>query len=207
MKDGKAFVGFQEGAINFPPTFKYDVARNSRLKQTSSKRGSSPHTPQAGTLIDESQEQLAHPEDREDDAVSLVSSISQASSYGDEQVDVATRVATLDDNVSPDTKIKHKTRERWRSLISATGLQSHRLQRRSAGKNPPDTSRKSFEEIQQPNRPKVLTSPPRHSLDGVRSPQPPTLTINSTKTSLSGEEQSAGKGVYDSSHKQRVPSW
>ena len=159
---------------------------------------------QAGILIDESQ---AHHEDREDDAVSLVSSISQASSYGDEQVEVATRVATLNGNVSPDTKIKHKTRERWRSLISATGLQSHRLQRRSAGKNLLDTSRKSFEETQQSNRPKVPTSPPRHSLDGVRSPQPPTLTINSTKTSLSGEEQSADKGVYDSSHKQRVPSW
>lgn len=198
MKDRKAFVGFQEGIINFPPTFKYDVARNHRFKHVHSKRGHSP--PQAEILVDKSQEQLVH-EDRDDDAVSSVSSVSQATSCDDEQIELATKVTTQN-NVSLDTKIKDKTRKRWKSLISITGFQSHRSSRHSIGKNAP---RKSLEETQ--NKPKVLTSPPRHSLDDSQIFQPPTNMNNSIKTNLSSEDQSADKGVYDSSHKQRVPSW
>jgi len=202
MKDGEAFVGFQEGVINFPPTFKYDVARNHRFKHVHSKRGHSPHTPQAEILIDKSQEQLVH-EDRDDDAVSSVSSVSQTTSCGDEHIELAAGVTTQND-VSLDTKIKDKTRKRWKSLISITGFQSHRSSRHSVGKNAP---RKSLEETQRPNKPKVLTSPPRHSLDDSQIFQPPTNMNNSIKTNLSSEDQSADKGVYDSSHKQRVPSW
>ena len=199
MKDGKAFVGFQEGIINFPPTFKYDVARNPRLKHAPSKRGHSPHTPQAEILVNKSQEQLAH-EDHDDDAVSLVSSVSQASSCGDERIELATRAVTQND-VSLDTKIKDKkTRKRWKSLI--TGFQSHRLQRHSVGKNAP---RRSLEETQR--KPKDSTPSPRHSLDDSQMFPPPTSMNNSIKTNLSSEDQLADKGVYDSSHKQRVPSW
>jgi len=200
MKDGKAFVGFQEGIINFPPTFKYDVARNPRFKHAYSKRGHSPHTPQAEILVDRSQEQLVH-KDRDDDAVSSVSSVSQATSCDDEHVELATRVTTQND-VSLDTKIKDKTRKRWKSLIPTTRFQSHRSPRHSAG-----APRKSLEETQRPNKPNVLTSPPCHSLDDNQMFQPPTNMNSSIKTNLSSEDQSADKGVYDSSHKQRVPSW
>ena len=37
MRNGQAFVGFREAAINFPPTFKYDVLRTSRHKRKRSK--------------------------------------------------------------------------------------------------------------------------------------------------------------------------
>jgi len=37
MRNGQAFVGFREEAINFPPTFKYDVLRTTRHKRKRSK--------------------------------------------------------------------------------------------------------------------------------------------------------------------------
>jgi hypothetical protein len=37
MRNGQAFVGFREAAINFPPTFKYDVLRTTRHKRKRSK--------------------------------------------------------------------------------------------------------------------------------------------------------------------------
>jgi hypothetical protein len=37
MRNGQAFVGFREAAINFPPTFKYDVLRTVRHKRKRSK--------------------------------------------------------------------------------------------------------------------------------------------------------------------------
>ena len=37
MRNGQAFVGFHEAAINFPPTFKYDVLRTTRHRRKRSK--------------------------------------------------------------------------------------------------------------------------------------------------------------------------
>ncbi|KAJ3556613.1 hypothetical protein NM688_g1926 [Phlebia brevispora] len=38
MENGEAFVGFNEGLIDFPPTFKYDVLRSKRSRHRHSKR-------------------------------------------------------------------------------------------------------------------------------------------------------------------------
>lgn len=216
-KDGKAFVGFEEGTIDFPPTFKYDVVRSiKKSKRNSFKRSQSPNSPQAESPLFTSQEQLVSGrvhEDRDDDANSIGSSLSRESSIssGDEQGEVPT-ITVIAPNPPANgsashTKVKHKTRKKWRSLISATRLQSYRSRRHSVGGHLLNTSRKSLEETQRPNKPKVPTPPQRHSLDNTRALQPPTIIINSTKTSLNSEEQSLGKGVYDSSNKQRVPSW
>lgn len=45
METGRAFVGFREGRITFPPTFKYDVRRSVRRRRSSSKPLGSPFTP------------------------------------------------------------------------------------------------------------------------------------------------------------------
>ncbi|KAJ3565155.1 hypothetical protein NP233_g7820 [Leucocoprinus birnbaumii] len=217
-QQGKAFVGFDEGPINFPPTFKYDVMRTiKKPKRSPSKRGQSPQTPTAESPLHTSQERLVQDKFggfRDDDTNSIVSSLSRDSSIasGDEQGGIPT--ITVEAPVPPvktnhsRTKIKNKARKRWKSLITATRLQSSRARRHSVGGHLMDTSRKSLEETQRPNKPKSPTPPQRHSLDNNGVLLPPTILVNSTKTSLNDEEQSLlDRGVYDSSHKQRVPSW
>ncbi|KXN85863.1 Synaptojanin-2 [Leucoagaricus sp. SymC.cos] len=216
MKEGKAFVGFQEGIIDFPPTFKYDVLRTlKKPKRSSSKRSQSP---QAESPFYTSQEQLVHDkpeEDRDGDAASIASSVSRFSSInsGEENGETPAVVITPIPPPSLDartalSRAKHKTRKRWKSLLSATKLQASRSRRITAQGQLEVTTRKSMEETQRLDKSPIPTPLQRHSLDNglPRSVEPPTILITSTKTSLN-EDQPSEKGVYDSSHKQRVPSW
>jgi hypothetical protein len=216
MKARTAFVGFQEGTINFPPTFKYDVSPTTKKSKRSSFM--SLHSPQAESPIHTSQEQLVRsrlPEARDEDTVSIASSASHSSSVnsGYEQADTPAitivPTAPVERNTSH-SKIKNKARKRWRSLVSVTRLQSRAYRSRSllVGGQLLNSSRKSLEETQSPTKSKVSTPPQRHSLDNNRPLlQPPTILVTPTRSSLNSEEELQDKGVYDSSHKQRVPSW
>jgi hypothetical protein len=211
MEEGKAFVGFEEGLINFPPTFKYDVLR--ALKKP--KRSSSRQNHQTDSPVFTSQERLAQEKaegDRDDDIISIASTLSSSLNSGVEQGDV------IDITITPPgaahakqnpSKASQKARKRWLSLLS-TRLSHYR------SKSSPQTPlvnnfRKSLEETQRLNKSKPPTPVQRHSLDtgGNHNLQPPAILVNSTKTSLQSSDKSLdpSKGVYDSSHKQRVPSW
>ncbi len=215
MQEGKAFVGFEEGLINFPPTFKYDVLRTlKRPKRSSSRQGQNYQT---DSPIFTSQEYLSQEkveEDRDDDVISIASTLSRSSSLnsGGEQGEIIGITITPPEVVHTNqtsSKAAQKAKKRWLSLLS-TRLSPYR------SKSSPDTPilnniRKSLEETQRLNKPKPPTPVQRHSLDtgGSRSLQPPAILVNSTKTSIQSDDQSLDpvRGVYDSSHKQRVPSW
>lgn len=212
MKEGKAFVGFEEGPINFPPTFKYDVLRTlKKPKRSPSKRGQSPQTDSPAYT---SQDQLALEE--RDDVISIASTVSRSSSStsGDEQVEAAVTAlpAKATDVDSGPSKVIYKTRKRWLSLLS-TRLSPYRSSKPSPEGSVVNTVRKSMEETQRLNKSRAPTPAQRHSLDTSHGRalqlQPPAILISSTTSSLHSEEQQADpdKGVYDSSHKQRVPSW
>ena len=63
MEAGRAFVGFQEAPITFPPTFKYDVVRPMRRRRSSSKPLASPFMPSTPVLGH--QKLLTHVTERE----------------------------------------------------------------------------------------------------------------------------------------------
>lgn len=210
MKEGKAFVGFEEGLINFPPTFKYDVLRG--LKK--SKRTSSRQNHQTDSPVLTSQEHLAQEKaegDHDDDVISIASTLSSSLNSGGEQEVIGTTVTPPEAAHAKrnPSKASQKARKRWLSLLS-TRLSPYRS--KSSPQAPLVSNfRKSLEETQRLNQSKPPAPIQRHSLDtsGNHNLQPPIIFVNSTKTSLQSDDQTfdPSKGVYDSSHKQRVPSW
>lgn len=213
MKEGKAFVGFEEGLINFPPTFKYDVLR--ALKKP--KRSSPKQNHQTDSPVFTSQERLAQEKvegDYDDDVISIASTLSSSLDSGGEQEVIGIEITPpTAAHVKRDlSKASQKARKRWLSLLS-TRLSPYRS--KSSPQVPVvDSFRKSLEETQRFNKPKPPTPVQRHSLDtsGNHNLQPPAIFVNSTKSSLQSDDQflpppDPSKGVYDSSHKQRVPSW
>lgn len=66
MQNGLAFVGFQEGLINFAPTFKYDVLRTLKRSKTKSSRHHWKHHADKHNLLYEAEERE---QDRDDDEV------------------------------------------------------------------------------------------------------------------------------------------
>lgn len=71
MKNGEAFVGFKEGPINFPPTFKYDVLRTIKRKL---KANSSKHTLVLSEVEEKKDMAEDEPEQEGGDSVSVLSS-------------------------------------------------------------------------------------------------------------------------------------
>ena len=141
MKRGEAFVGFKEGPINFPPTFKYDVPRT--IKQR--KGHSSKHT----LVLSEVEEKAdAHvsvedePEQEGGDSVSLSSawasnlsrmtsrSSSSSSESGktkekDKEMEIAATNAQLNANDSQNSvsgilQVAHKTKVKWLNLVHSS---------------------------------------------------------------------------------------
>lgn len=68
MQNGRAFVGFHEAPITFPPTFKYDVIRPMRRRRSSSKPLASPFMP--STPVPGHQKLLTHVTEKEGEASS-----------------------------------------------------------------------------------------------------------------------------------------
>ena len=109
MRNGQAFVGFREAAINFPPTFKYDVLRTTRhkrkrskhsqalseviapLSQGSTKAGDQPEAEEAEEHHDGGHSDGSSEDDTNGELASVVSSVttalSQRSQVSDEDED------------------------------------------------------------------------------------------------------------------------
>lgn len=142
MKRGEAFVGFNEGPINFPPTFKYDVLRTIKQRR-SPKANSSKHT-LVLSEVEEKTDAHGSVEDEHEqeggDSVSVLSSAwasglsrrtsrssSSSSESGktkekDKEIEIAATNARLNANGSPSSvsgilQVAHKTKAKWLNLV------------------------------------------------------------------------------------------
>ncbi|KAI0701222.1 hypothetical protein BC835DRAFT_1411617 [Cytidiella melzeri] len=271
MQTNSAFAGFEEGPIDFPPTFKYDVPR-SRLRKKLSQRVSkkiSEYGQLHEKLLNEIEEKV-HENTQDDtdeepeadgEAVSLASTVwttnTRHTADGDDQeegdeyfANTTQRVNAGTTNIVNEAKVlssaaAHRAKAKWISLIAKphSPLRKWHKTKHGQSKDRPQTplSPSSLAPSPSPLAPILLpqfnavTLPPTPEQEGmiafntqmndnylkpskstgssehVRSSSPQTGKPVSTKTNQSNdksdEEEEKGGYVYDSSHKQRVPSW
>ncbi|KAJ7637593.1 inositol polyphosphate phosphatase [Mycena polygramma] len=227
MQRGTAFVGFNEAPIDFPPTFKYDVLRTIKSKRKSrSDRWRTPaERARRLTEVDE-QHDLEEVDGEESDkegegeaeATSLSSSVwtSTHSRHGTDRDDDYFHPSPSSHAVStfssPGSRVSVsvsaaalKAKTKWLSLVTPASPHSPTkwLKTRQAA-------------FTAPHEPIVATSPKEAKFDVGRPGslestilRPSLKRLSSTKSSLPSDEEDEGddKGVYDTSHKKRVPSW
>ncbi|TFK40065.1 Endonuclease/exonuclease/phosphatase [Crucibulum laeve] len=236
MQSGEGFAGFHEGPINFAPTFKYDVLRTLKhARRHGSKLGrwkhGEPRTPILTEVEEKELEELEAQEAEGDvgeggEAASVTSSVwtSMKSHRTDRDADESDffagspptpTIVTSASKVSVATTAVHKAKAKWLSLLSPSSATSPT--RRSKSKQTEAWVKKS--ELPSstqdgtavvPLTPLLLSRLPSLSRPERRHLKPPPMIfISSTKSSTpSDDEQEIDeKGVYDSSHKKRVPSW
>ncbi|KAL1745715.1 hypothetical protein HDZ31DRAFT_62809 [Schizophyllum fasciatum] len=234
MQTGHAFVGFSEGCINFPPTFKYDVLRTLKRSKTHSHPGleRAKTTGQAKTKTDkwvgpdrrrqltEVEEMTMEPE--RDSQADLNENETQDDDDDDEDV-ISVRAPSMASSM-------------WMSVMSSKQLtvdctaepQPARLQETPAAKSTHSLhagvhkSKKRLTALFSPGSPLSPSRWSRSRNSFTREPTPPATPTSfegeevgrakktSTKSTVSSsdpDEENCEKGVYDSSSKQRVPSW
>lgn len=190
MQGGQAFVGFNEAAIDFPPTFKYDVLRYKRSKHRSVKRISRQpdgETQIHGKLLSEVEEgpaSAALDEDRSEgeqeydgEAASLASTVWTGQSkyteaedgenddyfYGKTSPRVAHSVGNFINKSGASTAVQ-KAKVKWMSLINSNAASpSTPLFKRLKNKHHHADNRESW-------RPH---SPPPPPLPALPLPSPP----------------------------------
>ncbi|KAK7032983.1 carbohydrate-binding module family 5 protein [Favolaschia claudopus] len=225
MLSGKAFVGFNEAPIDFPPTFKYDVLRTLKSKHKSRWRTPGADSAHRLTEVDEHADELDHEDgedsdhdgDREMEAVSLSSSAytSMHSRHGtdgdDDYFNPSPSSNAISNFSSPGSRISipavalHKAKAKWLSILSPTS---------------PHSPTSWFKTRQGRQTPAVSPSPTQDKFDSSERRsletsvhasilRPSLKRLSSTKSSVASddEDQEDDKGVYDSSSKKRVPSW
>jgi hypothetical protein len=148
-------------------------------------------------------------QDRDEDVISIASTASHSSSsYSvDEQLETSDVATTPIVPLSKDSsKPIPKARKRWLSRLPLRFASSNPF---SEGTVIKESRRKSLEEPQRSDKSEPLLTIKRHSFDAsnTQTLQPPGVLVSPTKTTLNSEGSSLDKGVYDSSNKQRVPSW
>lgn len=231
MEKEQAFVGFQEAPIDFPPTFKYDVLRTLKRPKYSSRpdrwRGERSHPL---TEVEEKEKELEFVEDDDADEegegenTSLSSSAwtSTHSRLVMEVDDGELDSPLMSQSTTPGSKVSlstaaHRAKIKWFSMLSPSVRASPArwLKRRDSPdvevlkSHKPHTSVDIVSEIKTPLREERAIS-----LDGGESQllkPPPLGRVSSTKSSVPSDDEDGisdvDKGVYDSSHKKRVPSW
>ncbi|KAG5651927.1 hypothetical protein H0H81_006908 [Sphagnurus paluster] len=228
MRAGTAFVGFQEAKIDFPPTFKYDVLRTlKRAKRRGSRLDRKKHPDERShrlTEVEEQQlEQLEKEEAEEDgegeEGASMASSMwNSAHSRGtdrDLDEDEFYTSPSSQTIVTPTSKapaaVLQRAKSKWISILQKS---KYNAKVSESGKSP---MAQSSIDISLSSLPIPVTPNGPPSLDGLDRGHlrpPPMILLNATNSSLppSDEEEEINddnieKGVYDSSHKKRVPSW
>ncbi|KAG6853783.1 hypothetical protein C0991_001372 [Blastosporella zonata] len=246
MSSGEAFVGFNEGPISFPPTFKYDVLRTLKhAKRRGSRLDRWRHPGERShrlTEVEEKEleelEKKAAEEAEEgegecegEEGASMASSMwtSAHSRATDRDVDheddeffssPSSQIVAIPSSKVSVTAVALKAKTKWLSLLSGVGAKSKSLH--SPHKKAHVHGTQSSVDVTTSNG--LLTpvvTPDRASSveptgDNARLRPPPLIFVNdnSTRSSLPSDDDSASanaddadKGVYDSSHKKRVPSW
>lgn len=232
METNSAFSGFHEATINFPPTFKYNVASRSKTKRRRSRR-----SPIDGNETErEGGEEEENGEDAEGESRSLASSGWTLHSKGvasEPEDDDYFTPFTSNPTVGEGGRVAltvaaQKAKAKWKALLAPTvvsrapppWLRNKRGLRDIAArsKSPdivehPPSSGPSVEDfppspIELPPETSGLLGPPEKQ--HVLIPRPSrgfsTKSVPSTPIEPpNGDDDDIA--VYDSSHKQRVPSW
>ncbi|KAK7454606.1 hypothetical protein VKT23_011358 [Stygiomarasmius scandens] len=234
MDNGRAFVGFHEAPINFPPTFKYDVLRTlKRAKRRGSKFERLRHSSEKIQRLTEVEEkELAAHEIEEDeadkdsdqDAASLVSSTftsmhSRHNGDGTQDEDYPTSARMTRSASVPGSKVSlslavHKAKNKWISLLSPTTPSSPNkwLKSKQSLLDQPSDSVNDLKPKESTDNLKILVHGSEGNLvadqEMLMSSAPRLSSVNSSNSVQSDDEDDLDdKGVYDTSSKKRVPSW
>ncbi|KAF9007658.1 Endonuclease/exonuclease/phosphatase [Cyathus striatus] len=224
MDERKAFIGFHEAPINFPPTFKYDVLRRPKrqISKVSRRREEPPSPKQLDYEEREPDEQEINEVD-DDEAASadndstLYTSAHSKRTEDDDYFTVTPQtptMATSPSKLSVATTAAHKAKSKWLTLLSPSF---------NVNLSPKSPITKQDEpwlkKISIPNNTPISATPisPITEHDGVSLPDdelrrlypPPVILVTPTKSTIpSGDDLAEdSKAMYDSSHKKRVPSW
>lgn len=233
METNSAFSGFQEAPINFPPTFKYDVANRSKTRRRRGRRSPIEGNDTGG----EGGEEEENGEDAEGESRSLASSgwtlHSRSVAASEPEDDDYFTKFIPNPTVGESGRVAlaataQKAKAKWKELLSPAvsrvsppwlrnkrGPQdiAARMKSPDIVENPPSAG-PSVEDIpsspielppdingllEPPNKQRIFI--PRRSSRGFSTKSVPSTPIDAPS---GGDDDVA---VYDSSHKQRVPSW
>ncbi|KAH0584979.1 hypothetical protein H2248_008249 [Termitomyces sp. 'cryptogamus'] len=225
MKSGEAFVGFKEAPINFPPTFKYDVLRSLKhIKRGKSQPGSWRRPDGQSCRLTEVEKEVEDLEKKEaeeeaeeegEEATSVASSQcmstpSRATERDpeDEEVFTSPSYQTMASSTSKTSvaAVTHGVKARWLHFFSSHRIKPYQAQPRE------NVITKAHSSVDIISNGLLTPATAFDSIDPTEKTrlQPPRIiSVNSTKSSLLSKEEddNSDKGVYDSSHKKRVPSW
>ena len=227
MDNGQAFVGFHEAPINFPPTFKYDVQPRfrHRTKSMMDRKKRLEEKVQRLTEVEEQElEELKKEEAEElgegelevgEDASMASSTWTSSRSKGtqrelDEDEFYSSPSSQTIPTASSNVSIARKAKTKWLSLVANTPVSPKipKIRDISSLLGKPRVPNGSVDVFSEG---KVASQPVVSSVETVDQPRiRPQISIVSSSfrsDQYEGKDEDEGKGVYDSSHKKRVPSW
>jgi len=237
MQEGKAFVGFNEGPINFAPTFKYDVLRTlKRSKIKGSRHNWKYYADKHNPLYeveepDRDDDDDEGDEDGEGEGASMASSVwtsvhSKPPTDGDDSdfFNSSPAQAVSAPNLAHKVSVAaaaHKAKTKWLALLAPMSVPSTPATKWRKPKH--SSTAPSTPNIKQPTSTRSsadipTTLPANIVMESAVSPESTSNSLlrlrpirsTSTKSVLqSGDEDTdeEDRGVYDSSNKKRVPSW
>lgn len=203
MRSKQAFVGFHEGAINFPPTFKYDVVPSKRHKSRVEQRKQEGVMISQQTGTEEKRSLNVADEDFEEDldggeatsvASSAWTSVRSKRRAGEQDDDGyfhfnPPTTTTLSRSKFLLPASLQNAKQKWISLISSKQVEA---------------TLNSFQELPVSRSTDVISPALLDPNDALRVP--PKILVGSVIHS-DEEQESNSRGMYDSSSKRRVPSW
>ena len=228
MKEGTILNGFDEGRIDFPPTFKYDVLRTSKRskRQTSKVNRLDPPGRRLARFTEVNERDIEETEEEDIEGASLASSIMTSFNSGpsmetgmreENVLPVMPPTAASSNKPSALLNIASRAKAKCLTLLSPLSPSFST----PPSKLPKGKQDNVWPQILSPPSPSLrlfhtgLSSDPNFNVvpnDGARRGvhRPSFLNlVNPLGSSFISEEepQTEDKGVYDSSHKRRVPSW
>lgn len=212
MQEGQAFVGFSEAPIHFPPTFKYDVQRSARYRARTSLKRLEEKMHRLADAEGKDSERIKieeAEEDAEGDAASVVTSSwssvrSKASEceIDEDQFSASPSSRTITSFTSKLT-VARKARFKWLSVIDPSTVQKfQKIKRRTTlFRKPSDNSATMSLDG------KVAELADEKDNQIMSRTQASARSISVRSEPVEGNNTNEERGVYDTSHKQRVPSW
>ena len=227
MKEGTILNGFNEGRIDFPPTFKYDVLRTSKRskRQLPKVNRLDPVGRRSARLTELDERDIEETDEEDAEGASMASSMmtsfnsrptTEPGMQEENSFHTLPPTATSSNKPSALLNVASRAKGKWLNLLSplSPSFTTPPI------KPPKGKQDNVWPQILSPPSPSLrlfhtgLSSDPNFNVipneDARRRflrPSPLNL-VNPSGSGFIGEEpQTEDKGVYDSSHKRRVPSW
>lgn len=230
METNVAFSGFNEAPINFPPTFKYDVIGRSRTKRRRDRQ-----TLRTKDIDSHETERNADDDDDAEEgngeAHSLTSSawtfhskgIPSGSEPDDEDyfTTFASGSAINEGNRTPLQTAAHKAKAKWKAMLSPSVIAASSTSPMAKLLRAKNALREAIQPASPLTRKQFPSSAPsKEDLPSGGADLTPrdngliqsqerafTLVVHGQSAKSLPEFENDDKAMYDSSHKQRVPSW